>query len=105
MNTFEKVGTFKYLGVNLNQKEGWYVDINSGLRKVENIYYALPKYFKSKLFSQQIKIKLHRAVVKSTLTYDCEIWLLTKKVEQRLIIFGYWGKYVDLFLIQKLNGE
>jgi len=46
------------------------------------------KYYKSKLFLKPTKIKHYTAVVRSsTLTYSCEIWPLTKKMEQKVIMF------------------
>lgn len=59
--TFEKVDTFKYLGVNLNKKKK-----NIGIlklvvdyRKQKNLYMCMLKYSKSKLNSLRTKIKLY----------------------------------------------
>jgi len=70
---FEKVDQLKYLGATIKSNNDWNVEIINRIHKPKKAYYALLKFFKSKLFSRRTKLKLYMAVVRPTLTYGCEV--------------------------------
>ena len=55
---FEKVDHFKYLGATIKSNNDWSVEIVNRIHKAEKAYYALLKFFKSKLFSRRTKLIL-----------------------------------------------
>ncbi|KAF0768006.1 MICOS complex subunit Mic60-like [Aphis craccivora] len=73
---YEKVEEFQYLGTILSMKNDWSREIGSRITKSERAYFALLKFFKSKLFSKRTKIRLYTSIIRPILTYDCEVWLL-----------------------------
>jgi len=50
---YEKVEDFQYLGVLLSTKNDWSREIGSKITKAERAFFALLKFFKSKLFSNE----------------------------------------------------
>jgi hypothetical protein len=70
---FEKVDHFKYLGAIIKSNNDWSVEIVYCIHKAEKAYYVLLKFFKFKLFSRRMKLRLYMAVVRPTLTYSCEM--------------------------------
>jgi hypothetical protein len=55
--------------------------------KAERAFFALLKFFKSKLFSKRTKIRLYTSIIRQILTYGCEIWTTTNITERRLKTF------------------
>ncbi|VVC31914.1 Reverse transcriptase domain [Cinara cedri] len=56
--------------------------------KAEKASFSLTKYLKSKLFSRRTKVHLfYTTIIRPTLTYGCEVWPLTFKMEQKLMSF------------------
>jgi hypothetical protein len=43
--------------------------------------------FKSKTLSKKSKLKLYNSVIRSTVTYASETWVLKKQIEEKLIVF------------------
>jgi hypothetical protein len=84
---FEKAQSFKYLGVTITGNNDWSAEITSRLLKAERAFFALIKYFKSKLFSRGTKVRLYMSIVRPTLTYGCEVWPMTVQIEQKLRSF------------------
>jgi len=70
---FEKAHTFKYLGVTITSNNDWNIEITSRLLKAERTFFSLIKFFKSKLFSRETKLRLYMCIVRPTLTYGCEV--------------------------------
>lgn len=56
--------TFKNLKVNFNQRGDWNVEIYNIKQKVGDTYFALVKYFKSKLLSKRTKIQFYITTVR-----------------------------------------
>jgi hypothetical protein len=57
-----------------------------------NIYkkraaFALSKFLKSKLFSKKTKTRLYTAIIRPTLTYECETWTTTNNTGRKLWTF------------------
>jgi len=59
---FEKVDQLNYLRATIKRNNDWSVEIVNQIHKAEKAYYALLKFFKSKLFSRRMKIRLYMAI-------------------------------------------
>jgi len=50
-------------------------------------YHVHKKLFSSKLISRNIKIQLYNTLIRPTVTYACETWVLKENVTNKLMIF------------------
>ncbi|KAL4085250.1 hypothetical protein QTP88_027109 [Uroleucon formosanum] len=85
--TFEQVEDFKYLGVNLNNKNDMHNEIRLRLNAANRGYYAMSKMFSSKLLSKETKMKLYISYLRPIVMYGCETWSTTKGDETKLLTF------------------
>ena len=51
-------------------------------------YCANLKFFKSRLVTEGLKLKLYRTVIRPIVTYASEIWVLKENIIQKLLVFG-----------------
>lgn len=84
---FEKVNSFKYLGVVISNKNTEETEIQNRLNLANGCFYALNKLMSSKLLSQTTKIRLYKTIISPILLYGAETWKLNKKEEKKLIVF------------------
>lgn len=84
---YEKVDDFKYLGTTLSTKNDWSKEIDIRLNKAEKTFYALSKFFNTKMLSRRTKIRIYVAIIRPTLTYGCEAWTTTTTTERKLRTF------------------
>jgi len=84
---FEKVDYFKNLGVNINNKNYMYIEINERITSGNICYFSIIKLLRSKLLSRGLKILPYHSYLRPVITYTCEIWSLTKRDSRRLITF------------------
>jgi len=85
--TFEQVEDFKYLGVNLNNRNYMHNEIRLKLNTANRGYYAMSKLFRSKLLSRETKKKLYISYLRPIVMYGGETWSTTKGDETKLLIF------------------
>jgi hypothetical protein len=50
-------------------------------------YYANQLLFKSRLVSKKSKTKLHCSIIRPTVTYACETWVLKETIQNKLMVF------------------
>ncbi|KAL4131895.1 hypothetical protein QTP88_009130 [Uroleucon formosanum] len=84
---FEKVDNFKYLGVNINNKNNMHIEINKRITSGNRCYFSIIKLMSSKLLLRESKILLYHSYLRPVITYVCETWSLTKGDSRRLITF------------------
>jgi HSP90 family molecular chaperone len=84
---YEKIEQFQYLSTLHNTKNDWTNEIGTRITKAERAFFALLKFFKSKLFSKRTKIRLKTSIIRQILTYGCEVWTTTNIIERRLKTF------------------
>ncbi|KAL4084839.1 hypothetical protein QTP88_027723 [Uroleucon formosanum] len=84
---FEKVDNFKYLGININNKNDMHIEINERITSGNRCYFSIIKLLRSKLLSRGSKVLLYHSYLQLLITYACETWLLTKGDSRRLITF------------------
>ena len=82
--TFEAVGTFKYLGSHITDNNDNMYELKERLAAGNRSYYALQHLLKSKALSWKSKKTIYRVVIRPTVTYGCETWVLTERTEQLL---------------------
>jgi len=51
-------------------------------------YYANQFFFKSRFISKKSKLKLYRSIIRPTVTYGCETWVLKETIKKnKLMVF------------------
>lgn len=86
-HNFERVNSFTYLGVVLSDKNTEDIEIQNRLNVANRSFYACGKLMKSKLLSRKTKIRMYKTIIRPVLLYGGENWILSKKMEKKLITF------------------
>jgi len=73
----ERVESFKYLGVILNEDKNNQIDLQERMKNANKTYFMLQKFFKNKNISKKLKLRLKNTIIDKTLTYASETWKLT----------------------------
>jgi hypothetical protein len=60
-------------------REGIDEEIQQRIALGNKAYYANQSLFKSRLVSKKSKLKLYCSIIRPTVTYVCETWVLNKK--------------------------
>jgi hypothetical protein len=47
-------------------------------------YYTNQFFFKSRLVSRKSKLKLYCSIIRPTVTYGCEVWVLKKTIKKQV---------------------
>jgi hypothetical protein len=50
-------------------------------------YYAKHFFFKSRMVSNKSKLKLYWSIIRPTVTYSCETWVLKETIQNKLMVF------------------
>lgn len=82
--TFEKVSSFTYLGVRINENGLEEQEIEARIARANQKYGMLRPLVKSPDVSRKTKIRIYKTVVRPTATYACETWVLKKSEEDRM---------------------
>jgi len=62
-------------------------EIREGIAKGNKAFYANKVLFKSNLVSRKSKLKLYWSVIRPTVVYGCETWVLKESIIQKLSVF------------------
>jgi len=82
---FERVASFKYLGVNINKNADSHEERRLRLVVAKKCYFGLVPLFKSKLLSWKTKIMLYKVLIRPVALYACGA--TTKTDENKLATF------------------
>lgn len=82
--TFEAVSAFKYLGSHITDNNDNMYELKERLAAGNRSYFALQHLLKSKSLTRKSKKTIYRVVIRPAVTYGCETWVLTKRMEQLL---------------------
>jgi len=85
-NSLEAVEEYKYLGSYITKDNNINRDIDIRIGKAYGSFSGLDSIWRDKKISAKTKMKIYRCSVRSTLTYACETWALTKRQEKRLLV-------------------
>lgn len=86
----EQVDKYTYLGTCINQQWDHSVEIKCRIERARAAFIQMKKIFTSPDLTLQLKIRILRCYVFSTLLYGAESWTLTKDTESRLEAFELW---------------
>jgi hypothetical protein len=84
----ERVASFKYLGVTLNEDTNNQIDLQERIKNANKTYFMLQKFFENKNISRKLKLSLKNTIIDKTLTYASETWTLTERDRKQLNVFG-----------------
>jgi hypothetical protein len=84
---FERVESFKYLGVMLNEDNNNQIDLQERIKNSNKTYSIVQKLFKNKNISKKLKLRLKNTIIDKTFTYASETWALTKRDRKQLNVF------------------
>ena len=86
--TYEGVAEFIYLGTLLSNDNKVEKEIQRRILAGNRTYFAAIKLFRSRLLSRNTKNLLYKTLIRPVVAYGAEVWTLTKKEEQALLVFG-----------------
>jgi len=70
--SYEKVSDFKYLGTTLSTKNEWLKEISIRINKAQKAFYALTKFFRSKMLFRETKVRRYAVIIGPILMYGFE---------------------------------
>jgi predicted GH43/DUF377 family glycosyl hydrolase len=76
---FERVENFKYLGVILNEDNNNQIALQERMKNANKTYFMLQNFFKNKIISKKLKLRLKNTIIDKLLTYASETWSLTER--------------------------
>jgi len=83
----ERVESFKYLGVVLNEDNNNQTDLQERIKNANKTYFMLQKFFKNKNISKKLKLRLKNTITDKVWTYASETGTLTKRDRRQLNFF------------------
>jgi hypothetical protein len=83
----EQVQQYKYLGSIINDSNSIEEEIKERLALGIKAYYPNQKFFKIRLVTKYLKLKLYRTVLRPIVTYASETWVLKDTTIQKLLVF------------------
>ncbi|KAL4120153.1 hypothetical protein QTP88_012884 [Uroleucon formosanum] len=86
----ERVHKYQYLGTVINDQWDNAEEIKCRIGKARSVFNLMNASFKSHNLSIQLKIRLLRCYMFSTLLYGAETWTLTKATSNKLEVFELW---------------
>lgn len=86
-HVFQKVNNFTYLGVLLTNDNNEELEITNRLNAANRSLHACNKILSSKLLSRNTKVRVYKTIIRPTLMYGSECWVMSKKSEKRLVTF------------------
>jgi hypothetical protein len=84
---FEAVCSFRYLGSEVNCKNGISDEIKKRVLAANKCLYGLRKHLKSQLIPRKTKIMMYKVLIRTVLSYASETWPLSRSDERLLTTF------------------
>jgi hypothetical protein len=84
---FENVNEFTYFGVQINSQNKISDEIRKRIQAGNRCYYANKKLLSNKILNYNSKIQTYKTIIRPTVTYRSETWVLTASDENQLNIF------------------
>ena len=86
-NTIERVDKFQYLGSIVTATGGTEEDVETRMRKAQQVFALLKKVWRARTIALKTKLRIFNACVMSVLLYGCETWRSSKTLMARLQSF------------------
>jgi len=87
---FEQVKSFKYLGTMVNIDNSIEEEIKERIAAGNRTFCVHKKLFSSKLISPNTKLQLYKTLIRPTVTYVCETWVLKENMTNKPMTFERW---------------
>jgi sorting nexin-29 len=84
---FDQVNSFKYMGSMVNTDNTIEEEIKERIVAGNRAMYVHKKLFTSQLISGDVKLQLYKALIRPTVTYACETWVLKENLINKQMIF------------------
>jgi hypothetical protein len=84
---FERVESFKCLGVLLHENNSHHIHLQEIIKKANKTYFMLQKFFKSKNISRKLKLILKNTIIDRKLAYALDTLTPSKRDRKQLNIF------------------
>jgi len=85
--TYEGVAEFIYLSTLNSNDNSVEKEIRRRILTGNRTYFAAISLFRSRILSRATKIILYKIPIRPVVSYGAEVWTLTKKEEQAVLIF------------------
>ncbi|XP_068081869.1 uncharacterized protein [Anabrus simplex] len=95
-----RVHQYKYLGCYLNQKWDCSQEIRVRIEHARSIFMQMKKLLNNRDLQLNLRLRLVRAYVFTTLLYGMEGWTLTQALCKRLEAFEMWMKMVPFYCLR-----
>jgi hypothetical protein len=83
----EQVHSFKYLGPMVNTDNSIEEEIKERIAAGNRAFRVHRKLFTSRLISRNFKLQLYNTLIRPTVNYACETWVLKENLMNKLMIF------------------
>jgi hypothetical protein len=84
---FEVVLEFVYLGSLMTPTNYVSLEIQRRIQTANRCFFGLRKLLQSSHVSRQTKFTIHKTLIRPTVLYGSETWVLTKREENQLLVF------------------
>ena len=88
----EQVQSYSNLGSTVNSRNSIEEEIQYRITLGNKAYYANQSFSKSRLVSKKSKLKLYWTIIRPTVTYACEAWVLKVTIKKK--VNGIWKRSV-----------
>ena len=86
----EQVNKFKYLGQWITADGRSELEVKTRIEIARRVFIKMKDVFASRHFSLDLKKRMIKCYVWSTLLYGCETWTLTVELEHKINAFEMW---------------
>jgi len=80
----EQIQSYKYLGSTVNSDNSVEKEIQYRITLGNKAYYANQFLFKSRFVSKKSNLKLYWSIIRPTVTYACEVWVLKETIKKQV---------------------
>jgi hypothetical protein len=84
---FEIIKKFVYLGSLMTPTNDVSTEIQRRIQTANRCFFGMRKHLRSRNLSRQTKFTIHKTLIRSVLLYGKLTWVLTKRVENQLLVF------------------
>jgi hypothetical protein len=84
---FEVVNEIVYLGAVVTPKNDVGLEIQRRVQTANKCFCRLRKHLRSSHLARQTKLTIYKTLIRLVLLYDSKTWVLTKREENRLLVF------------------